>query len=1089
MKVRLLALAAITGLFFSFFGCGSHSTAPIAPSRTTTLNVSVPSSQELQASFLGSTSDILLYKATQSNQTVTGSAGPFSDPAGSGALNFTVNLPSGGTWLLAVELVAASNQQPLAVGAAQFDTGSLSGGITLNLGSVSRNCYQTDTWMDPAGSWFSFQTDALAPVTQSIPVTDIGVIQVGNGFQILAEGTDKIQYLGNGPLVNFAAAPSTETAVSSAVSKSAAGASVTTLQAGDVYCVLLSGGGHAWMQINNAGAVSISGPSFRFRVNTSVPYYAYERTTADTSGPCPTPFYTPTSAATNTPTLTPSPSPTQTPVFSFTPTITPTPQPALVLSWNDEPSSQNYIFNQANVTGIQVVLKALGQEPISVTQIGFGLAGSIGSAGVVAGSVKLYPDTPADDSLTNGLYTVSAFPTPVASGSFSSGLVTFAGLTNLVVTPGAPQTLLLVMNLNVIGGGNFLNTIDASGLLAEGATSHTTAIIYGGPFNGNLQSVSAATATPTTTPTSTVTAVWTNSPTFTSTNTPTSTSTVTPTTTSTTTPTFTGTSTASFTATSSSTYTPTTTVTFTTTLTSTETMTATPTETQTNTPTQTTTSTITDTPTISPTSTETGTDTQTFTITTTYTVTNSPTDTLTPTGTFTPTSTITPGGPVYIPDVNLLNAIDIALGYGAGTPLSLFDMANLTSLTAVAANISNLEGLEYAVNLTSLDLQWNNVSSLVPLTNLTGLTSLNLESNQINDLTDLSLLTNLVDLDLDSNQIKDVTVLQNLYQLEYLGLDNNQITDFSPLTGLTNLIVLELSGNQITNIPDGFNLPLLTSLYLQYNQIVDLQHLVDGGNPTNGAALYIQGNPLVNTNVPFEIENLMNDGWTVNVTVNIPDPNLLSAIDSALSYSDGTAVTPADLATITSLTASSAGVTSLSGLEYCTALTYLELGNNNITDVSPIGNLAGLNYLDLNGNQITDLSPLSGLTHLNTLYLEYNGFSNIYPLSNLTTVNDLDIYGNQVSDITALQGLTNIYYLEIGYNQIIDLTALTGLTNLYFLDLSYNYSITELQPLLNNTGLGNNGTTIYLYGVGGGNVCTEVPELQSEGCNVYGESC
>ncbi len=1519
---------------------------------------------------------------------MTGSAGPFSDPSGSGALNFTVNLPSGGTWLLAVELVAASNQQPLALGAAQFDAGNSSGGITLDLGSVSRNCYQTDTWMDPTASSFSFETDTLQASMN--PAADINVSPVGNGYQIAAGTTDKIQYLGNGPLVNFAAAPSTETAVSSTVSKSAAGAPVSTLQSGDVYCVQLTGGGHAWMQINNAGAASISGPSFRFRVNTTLPYYAYERTTADTSGVCLTPVYTPTPSATFSPTVTYTSTITPTPAFSSTPTITPTPQPALVLSWNDEPSSQTYLFNQANVTGIQVVLKALGQEPISVTQIGFGLNGSIGSGGFVVGSVKLYPDTPGDDPSANGLYTVSANPTPIASGSFLNGAVTYGGLTNLVVSPGAPQTLLLVMNLNVIGGGNFLNTIDASSLLAEGATSHTPALIYGGPFNGNLQTVSAATATPTTTPTSTVTATWTLSPTYTSTLTPTFSSTFTATNTQTTTqtstptftssltttptytntststPTYTPTSTSSSTMTITPTFTSTSTSTQTSTLTATSTLTTTPTVTATlqpelilswnddpasqtypfnqanvtgiqfvlkalgqesvsvtqlgfglqgtigsgqfvagsvklypdtavddpsgmglyvasaptpitsgsftsgavtfagltnitlipnapqtfllvmslnaaaggdffntldassilavgatshtpaqiyggpfngntqtvlaatATPTVTATNTATSTSTVTPTDTSTWTATTTSTVTTTttftFTQTSTPTNSMTVTPSDTPTSTpsqtstststqtptltytlsptMTPGGPVLIPDpnllsaiqtilinneiisstsdpiyatelatitsltadgvniynlegleyctgltylelegnnitdltplanltglqsldlygnqvsditaltgmtglqtieldynqitdlepllinaesgnddvyvslygdpltnsnvpgevitlisdpydwnvnfyvnipdANLLDAIDTALekdggegvtpaematittltadnagiaslegleyctalynlevesntitdltpltnltglqyldlydnqvsdltalsgltnlnyleldynqvtdlgplvtnaeagNYNAtvylyddpltnpnianeyatltnnpyywnlynftvnipdpnlsyavqtillnngvieerGEPITPYDMTTITSLTAVADNISNLEGLEWATSLTSLDLQWNNITSLSPLANLTGLTNLNVESNQVTDLTPLSLLTNLTQLDLDTNQITDITVLQNLYQLEYLGLDDNQITDFTPLAGLTNLIVLELSGNQITNIPDRFNLPELTSLYLEYNQIPDLQNLVDGGSLEVTSTLYLDGNPLQNSNVPNEINELMEDGWNVNLSVNIPDPNLLGAIDNVLGYSEGTSVTPADLATITSLTADSAGVTSLTGLEYCTAMTYLELEFDNITDLTPLTNLTGLG--------------------------------------------ELDIYGNQVSNISALAGMTKMTYLEIGDNPIIDITALDGMTSLNAIDLSYD-PIQDLQPLVNNTGLGNNDAFIYIYGISsGGSICSEINELEGEGCTVNGGSC
>ena len=336
--------------------------------------------------------------------------------------------------------------------------------------------------------------------------------------------------MGNGPLVNFAAAPTTESTVSSGASKSSGGAAVTTLQSGDVYCVQLSSGGHAWMQINNPGTAT-NGPSFRFRVNTTLPYYAYEQTSADTSKVCLTPFNSPTPTSTSTFTatlsttftLTPSITPTSpntptatntftttstststvtptitvTSTITATDTITATPQPGLALTWNDNPSSQTYTWNQNNATGIQFVLTDQGQEPVSVSQIAFGLEGSIGSGEVVSGSVELFPETSTNDPTGTGLYFVTANPTPVVSGTFTGGAVTFTGLPNLILSPNAPETFLLVLSLNALGGGIFSNNLSPSGIVATGANSHTPALVTGESLNGNDQTVLVATATPT----------------------------------------------------------------------------------------------------------------------------------------------------------------------------------------------------------------------------------------------------------------------------------------------------------------------------------------------------------------------------------------------------------------------------------------------------------------------------------------------------------------------------------------------------------------------------------------------------------------
>jgi DNA-binding beta-propeller fold protein YncE len=325
-----LPLSVVTLLAFgAILGCNGRKDLPVAPSRVVSLNVSVPQTQELQASLLGSTSNILLYSATSADRAVTGSYGPFSEESGAGNLNVSVGLPGNGTWLLALELVGASDQKPLAVGAAQFNITDLSGSLTIQMGSVSRNCYQTDTWMDPGGSYFSFQNDTL--MSGYFTAADINVTKTGSAYYILTSGSGLVQYMGNGPLVNFAAAPVTESFVSSATSKLAVGAPVSTLQAGDVYCFQLSGGGHAWLQVNNPGSPTV-GPSFRFRVNTTQLYYAYERTAADIAGTC-----LPGS------TLTIGPSSTYTLTNTLTPTLTLTPPPTMTFTtmatWSNTPTA------------------------------------------------------------------------------------------------------------------------------------------------------------------------------------------------------------------------------------------------------------------------------------------------------------------------------------------------------------------------------------------------------------------------------------------------------------------------------------------------------------------------------------------------------------------------------------------------------------------------------------------------------------------------------------------------------------------------------------------------------------------------------
>jgi Leucine-rich repeat (LRR) protein len=275
-------------------------------------------------------------------------------------------------------------------------------------------------------------------------------------------------------------------------------------------------------------------------------------------------------------------------------------------------------------------------------------------------------------------------------------------------------------------------------------------------------------------------------------------------------------------------------------------------------------------------------------------------------------------------------------------------------------------------------------------------------------------------LNLSDNQITaistpgNVSYFSSMTYLGYLSLNDNNIRDFTTLYtandggGLNDLVELELSGNQITFIPENFRLPELTSLYLVSNQINDLQPLVDGGVLNGPATLYLNGNPLGNVNVPNEIngpEGLTSDGWDVDLTVNIPDQVLLSAIQQVLIEKEiipdaSTPITPADLAAIDTFSAygGDSNITSLEGLQYCTSLWDLELPWNRISDLTPISNLAGLAYLDLDHNQVGSLKGLNGLTGLKTLSLEYNNIEDVAALvhDSWAEINSptIDLYGN-----------------------------------------------------------------------------------------------
>ncbi len=187
------------------------------------------------------------------------------------------------------------------------------------------------------------------------------------------------------------------------------------------------------------------------------------------------------------------------------------------------------------------------------------------------------------------------------------------------------------------------------------------------------------------------------------------------------------------------------------------------------------------------------------------------------------------------------------------------------------------------------------------------------------------------------------------------------------------------------------------------------------------------------------------------VVVDIPDPNLEALIRETIGKPEGD-ITDTDLQGITELVGSSRDIENLTGLEYCTNLTYLFLTRNQISDISSLANLTSLTSLVLSTNQISDISSLANLTSLTWLLLESNQISDISSLANLTSLTKLDLYKNQISDISSLANLTSLTWLGLHSNQISDISSLANLTSLTWLLLHSN-QISDISSLANLTSL------------------------------------
>ena len=290
------------------------------------------------------------------------------------------------------------------------------------------------------------------------------------------------------------------------------------------------------------------------------------------------------------------------------------------------------------------------------------------------------------------------------------------------------------------------------------------------------------------------------------------------------------------------------------------------------------------------------------------------------------------------------------------------------------------------------------------------------------------------------------------------------------------------------------------------------------------------------------IEGTATFNAVAEAAVDLLDSSLRAAIETTLGKASGAPITASDMARLTRLEAGNADISDLTGLEFATNLTNLNLGaeyvegrpinSNSVSDISPLVGLTNLTGLDLGSNAISNISPVAGLTNLTELNLWGNSISDISPVAGLINLTQLDLDGNALSDISAVAGLTNLTFLDIwgtpisdispvadltklttlglGHNNISDISPVAGLTNLTGLYLPSNHitdlsslsnltnlktlwlnhnSISDLSPLVANTGLGN-GDEVNVKGnpLSYQSIYTHIPTLLSRGVTVESDN-
>ncbi len=313
---------------------------------------------------------------------------------------------------------------------------------------------------------------------------------------------------------------------------------------------------------------------------------------------------------------------------------------------------------------------------------------------------------------------------------------------------------------------------------------------------------------------------------------------------------------------------------------------------------------------------------------------------------------------VDIPDANLLEAINEALGKAPNARITVDEMARLTRLEANNRGISNLTGLETAINLEDLRLEHNLISDISPLAELVRLHRIELEDNTISDISPLKGLINLESLHISHNLISDISPVAGLINLRGVNFGHNIVVDWSPLAGLVKLEGITMSHNPAADL-----VPL--------TGLINLRGFHSWGTPILSLA------PLTES-PKLQVINICGG--------EISDISPLEGLASLKElYLPGNEV--ADISTLASLT----------------GLIRLSLEGNEISDVSPLETLNGLTWIDLHRNAISDVSPISALSNLTWLDLSQNRISDVSSLAALPNLTWMGLTENPISDISSLE--------------------------------------------------------------------------------------
>ena len=207
-----------------------------------------------------------------------------------------------------------------------------------------------------------------------------------------------------------------------------------------------------------------------------------------------------------------------------------------------------------------------------------------------------------------------------------------------------------------------------------------------------------------------------------------------------------------------------------------------------------------------------------------------------------------------------------------------------------------------------------------------------------------------------------------------------------------------------------------------------------------------------NTIILWDLSELKKTGAEALTEINVPDPNLRTAIATTLGLPASAPILRGNMTSLSRLIVDNASIKDLTGLELATNLISLSFVGNSVSDISPLAKLTDLTSLSFANNSVSDISPLAKLTDLTSLSFTNNSVSDISPLAKLTDLTSLSFTNNSVSDISPLAKLTDLTSLSFTNNSVSDISPVAKLTDLTSLSFTNN-SVSDISPLAELTNL------------------------------------